>query len=383
MTALRVFRDDSADGQPPRQTLDVLFQAYTLPQLEEERRAAATITEYYTHLRRWAEFWQAGGPRIMLDGVTDTLSVTPLLPPEGASITLDDLLAFRRWIGRLLPDSSNRTRNKHVQTLQAVLADAHQRGIVPGLLKVEPLAENSVAPKYYLRGDQMAALYRACDYAVWPVVNAPDLWRTLVVMFLLYGFRTQELVSFGPRHKALTWGQISWDVETPNPEGQAMCDHGWFCYTPQKQLGEKPQPLYLPLTDVAAAHLRAIRPRDVAPLMPVFSFPRCNKKFYPQWNALVQLAKLKPKGAADAKYLPKHLRKSCATMLNNHRLGLGELVMGHADRELQGPITLGGGSDVHAIHYNNPEQAIVDGLTSLSLPEEFRQIFYRKQRLLF
>lgn len=369
--ALRLYAPtpSGTGGDPPRQTLAKLFEEITLPRLEEEACAPATIREYRTHLRRWAEFWQSGGPRH-----ADSPSACSLEPPEAKQVTLDHLLSFRRWVGRQVA-CGNRTKNKHVGTLQAVLADGHKFHQVPGLLSLKPLDETTAAPKHYLHEEQLDALYRACEYAIWPGPNAPDRWRTLIVMWNFFGQRTQELVQLEPDHQPLTWGNFSWDPETPNPAGHAKCEHGWLSYTPWKQRRKKPQPLYLPLPDVVRAHLAVIKPRErLAPDRPVFDFPRCNKKFYPQWEAIVQAARLKPKGPAEEKYLPQHMRKTCATLLNKHRRGLGDLVIGHADRTM---------SKVQATHYDNPEEFILQGLLSFPYPLVFRQIFDRRQMTLF
>ncbi|HYG26637.1 MAG TPA: hypothetical protein VD906_07010, partial [Caulobacteraceae bacterium] len=301
-----VLRLYQADHQP---NIRELFQEVMLPKLKEMKASAGHIRESHLHLERWELWWTS-----LAQEHTDNLAVCSLSPypaggPPAADLTAEELIAWRRWLPEqrtLFPSGvSDRTLNKHVQTIAGVLAAAAElRPREYSAIKVKRLKEGK-APKYYFTYEQLNALYNGADAAEWPTkgigsLSPGDFWRCAFVLFTHYGFRTQELISFEENHRPLLVRQFFWEPETPHPEGTACNSDGWLSYVPQKQKRSKPEPLVLPLNRVVRAHvqmvLQAREAKEDEPLLPV---PQCNRSFYAAWQRILRAARVKPKASLD------------------------------------------------------------------------------------
>lgn len=372
-------------------TLADVWRNYHRPELAKPRaqggRSADTIGEYETHLRRWAECWDAVRSQ---EGENWKYRIMHPVLPE---IDRPELETFRCWLQRQVEDGKetwvNRTINKHVGTIQAVLQAAVEHGLKQFCPKLKPLPARSVARKLHLSYDEADALKRACRVAAWPSgLPAPAAlyWETMVVGFCVYGFRTQEQARYESNKQELRWPDVRDDEETPHPDGKARCRLGWLVYTPQKQIDKKPEPLVLPMVDAYRRHLNAIRSFGVNPEGSVFPFPLSNEKFYDTWRAIVAAAGVKPKPGLDGlqpEYQIRHLRKTATRWLNDHRPGIAEYIVGHADD--RSPDKEMEGSKVSRKHYDFAEDRVLEALSTLPLPPSFHEPLYvgRRQLILF
>ncbi|WP_158261108.1 MULTISPECIES: site-specific integrase [Pirellulaceae] len=345
------------------------YQRYAKPQLKERNRSADTIGEYERHLRRWQD-WQA----------EDRMHY-PVLAISDVRHT--DLEAWRKWLIRSGISQSNRSCNKHLGSLHAVLKIAGQREAHASPPHLSPLECSTSPKKPYLTYDQVGALYLACKEAQWPVATqegyplpySPAVyWRAFIVLQFNYGQRTQELASYERKNDSLTWRQICWEPETPAEEGSAINPHGWFFYVPQKQKRFKEDPLVLPLNETSARHLRSIMPPGrVDPNARVFPFPYSNESYYETWDAIVKASGVKrKKNLKTGERPPVHIklfRKTCETWHDTHAPGMGEIITGHAERTVSGK------------HYANRERRLVETLNAFPQPAAF--LNSDQQQLLF
>jgi len=382
------------EPEPDSLDLEQAWQTLLKPELAS-KRSIVTLREYETHLRRWHEFCdsQVDEPSDQHpEGMPDSGGECRMHYPALAKITRADLLGFRGWLANHDDDFSNRTVNKHLGSLTAIGECAVLHEKIESFPKLPPLPAIKAGRKLHLSYDEADALKRACQVATWPhdlEFPAPLYWEALTVGYCVYGFRTQEQVKQISRMTSLTWENIRDDLETPHPDGKAQNDHGWICYTPQKQRGRKPEPLVLPIVAAYRRHLDAIRPLDPDPSDLVFPFPLSSRSFYPQWNAILEAAGVKPKAGLDGtrpEYQIKHLRKTATRWLNDHGStigmpGIGDHVTGHAadrspDREVQSKVT--------QVHYDFAESRVLRALTTLPLPDSFAGPLWsgpRQQRL--
>jgi integrase len=384
-------------------TISQTLEWLVIPDRERKGRSPETIAEYRLHVRTWGEFCLAQ----IETGAWNDSQETPggaapakyrMSNPVLIQVRRRQLLEFQQWL--LARGLSARNVNKHVQTITMVLREAARYELIGGAPELEALPTKKAADKLYLTTAQVGSLYEAAEVATWPPIAPPrrrwpaaDYWRALFVLFWNYGQRTQELVRYERRMDVLTWGQVSWEEETPSQAGTATNSHGWFYYTPQKQRWAKDDPLVLPLNEMAAAHLRSILPEAIDPAAPIFDFPCSADGFYQQWAAIRDAAQVKPKKnlktGLQPEYLPRHFRKSAVTYLNLHKPGIAPLITGHASRREGDDDPLGAGfgsgcgSKVAADHYDNQELRIVEALLSSPQPPAFERIYQQRQRILF
>lgn len=371
--------------QPPgaEHTLSETFEQLVLPELVSKKRKPDTIAEYRTHLRRWDEYWESQN--------SQQIGKRRITHPALGEISRLSLLNWRNYLADKFDDLGPRSLNKHVGSVQATLAAAMKEGWLWSCPKLEPLKHAKAARKLYLTREQMGRLYDACDRAVWPPQEAvrgdrrphpPAIeWKTALVLFFNFGFRTQELIRYESAMRTLTWGQISFEAETPAPDGHARCDHGWLWYVPEKQEWQKDETLVLPLNAVIRAHLDAMRPPGpIDPQRPVFDWPLNHVAFYQQWRALLAIAELKPKPnlktGEQESYHPKHLRKTCTTWHNAVCPGISIYITGHADDrdEDAAERALQRTSRVSLAHYDNGENLLVQHMREYPQPEPFYRL---------
>ena len=380
MNGLRLFSPQ--DDAPRRPTLRDAWERWKKPELVQSRRSGGKRADYQRAVQRFESWWrqhrtlQAPEAGILKERMND-----PLL----TEIDRQTLTAFRTWF-TADGGGSSRMANKTIQSLEAILLAAadheEESGYDRRQNRLKPLETQHAAKKFYLSYEQVEALYRHAGAAQWPAsfpapvgerIRRPlpfspaAYFRAAIVMWFTYGMRTQELISYSRTMNALTWEQICEDPDTPAEEGQATNEHGWFYYLPEKQKRLKPDPLVLPLSAVAMAHLQSIRPPDPLPVTRVFPFPYASDGFYAAWRRITSAAGVAPKRnlrtGEQAEYLPKHLRKTCETWHDTHKPGIGPVVTGHAERSVSGR------------HYVNREWQLVEAINGLPQPPAFLQIF--------
>lgn len=373
-------------GDPGGLTLADVWRDYLRPELAKPRaqggRSADTLGEYETHLRRWAECWDAVRSQ---EAENWKYRMThPVLPEIGRT----ELEAFRNWLQQHPDRLSNRTINKHLGSIRAIGEAAVRNELLAAFPKLEPLTAGTAGRKLHLSYEEADALKRACRAADWPSglpCPAALYWETLVVGWCVYGFRTQEQARYESAMRELRWPDLRDHEETPDPDGKATWRHGWLVYTPQKQERIKDKPLVLPLCEAYHRHLQAIRSFGGEFSGSVFPFPLSNERFYATWRAIVAAAGVKPKPGLDGlqpEYQIKHLRKTATKWLNDHGAkvgcpGIAPYIVGHAAER--------SASKVSDVHYDHPEQRIIDTLSTLPLPPSFYEPLYvgRRQLILF
>jgi hypothetical protein len=387
------FRRKRSD--PHELTLADVWREFLRPQMVQPRslggRATDTIGEYETHLRRWGECWDV--VRSQEAEKWKYRMTHPVLPEIGRT----ELDTFRAWLQQQVDDGKetwgNRTINKHLGTIHALLEAAVEHELLTAFPKLSPLPEVKAARKLHLSHAEADALKRACRVATWPSgLPAPAAlyWETMVVGFCVYGFRTQEQARYESSKRELRWTDIRDEEETPHPDGKAKWRLGWTVYTPQKQGQKKPDPLVLPIVAAYHKHLQALRAFGVDPQTSVFPFPLSNEKFYETWRSIVAAAGVRPKPGLDGlqpEYQIRHLRKTATKWLNDHGAkigcpGIAQHIVGHGDdrspdREVD--------SKVSREHYDLAEDRILHALTTLPLPESFHEPLFvgRRQLVLF
>ena len=383
---LRVWTPDAAsrDQPPPEDPHDpgtwrmFSFARRVSDQLLRQGRARETREEYLRFAKRFDEYfatWWADGPPDQKYRMG-----YPVIRTCGAA----HLRLWREYLVSL-ESFSPRTINKHVATVEAILSWAADEELRDQSPHLKALPSKGAAPKFYLTLEQLSAIYQACDVAEWPTVgrrgllgySPADGWRAALVLWFSYGLRTQELIKHESGKRSLRCRNLVWQRETPAQEGHAESPYGWLWYVPQKQGRVKPRPLALPLSDVAAAHLRLIRCRDKRPCATLFDWPLSPDQFYPQWRRILEAAGVRPKRdpstGQQPQYDVKHLRKTCTTHYNNHAAGIAKWITGHSSLRPDEARD----SQVSDRHYDCPEQRVLRAVLSLPQPEAFRTALSR------
>jgi len=368
--AARIIPFQSAERTGEQMTLAEFFAAFKEPELIETGRAADTVEDYRRHVRLWQQWerkYRITNPVLQVSGISHA-----------------DLLDWRLWLtssGGI--SATNRTANKYLGSVQSILRTAAERGAHLNPPKLKPLETKVAARKSYLTYDQVDAIYKACTAASWPQTtqngapapfSAAVYWRAFLVLQFNYGMRTQELWSYERNCVSIKWRQISWEPETPAPEGSAQNEHGWLYYLPQKQKRFKSDPLVLPLCETVARHLRSIQPPGGCdPDARIFPAQFTNVAFYDAWDAIIEASGVQLKADLKTGERPKiHiklLRKTCETWHDTHAPGLGEIVTGHAERTVSGR------------HYANREMRLVEAVNALPQPASFKTIEHAQQSL--
>lgn len=341
-------------------TIGELRRDYVMPELESNNRSKSTRTCLERETRRFEDWWA-------------TLS-SKRLPIK--KITRKHLELFREWMaaqGRSVP-----ARNAACRSVMQCLNTAYRHGMIKQAPKLEALRHRGVAPKVYPSDDEICKLWDCCKIATWPKrdrdlsalgYDAATAWRVAIILYRLYGFRTQELIQLEQGFTALAWSNVFQPGLTPNPEGRGECDHGWISYVPQKQKRNKSEPLVVPLTKHARAALDRVIPKVIDRNRCVMYLPLSAISFRKQWRAICEAAEVAPRaGSGVDHYMIKHFRKGATSEINRHRRGLAPYIVGHAqDRS-------GNASLVSSKHYDNSEAAVLECMETLPVPACFDEI---------
>lgn len=346
-----------------------VFDGYLRQALESKQRKRKTIQAVERHLRAFEGWWHKE-----LE-YWKCKSQIEIPRPVVASLTIQHLTAFQQSLrngGR-----TGRYANQALGSIRQILRCAEAHGLIVSSPRVESLVAPKAAPKVYLTDEHLTALWTAAESLAWPVrrrdfqplhCSPTTAWRSCLVLWVLYGLRTQELVALEEIAQPIRWSNIVLTEETPNPAGYTRSEWGWLVYVPPKQSWVKDEPLYLPLTKHARAALEHLRPADWTPETPVCDWTLSSTSFYATWHGWTKAAGIAPK--VGTRFLVKHLRKTCSTRIKNHRPGLSSYVTGHAsDRS--------GTSSVSEQHYENAEQAILECMETIPVPAAFDEILRR------
>lgn len=189
------------------------------------------------------------------------------------------------------------------------------------------ISEPKSTTKLYLRNEQIDRLFESATELEWPKTHVPasTFWRCGLIMFRTYGFRSQELIAYESSKLPITWENIVFDTESPDPDSLEKCEFGWLQYIPPKTAKKKPSPICIPLTKYARGAMNAMKPKTETQGGFVFSNPRNQERFFDTWNKWLTIAEVTPKNQSES-FLPKHLQKTCATYMNQFKPGLASAV---------------------------------------------------------
>lgn len=292
-----------------------VWETHLKPSLLDAKCTPKHIQEMELYLTRWESFWESLGKN----------------PPKIQKCSREHLEKWRRHLMEL-DQYKPRSINKHLGTVRSILRSAAKHALLKRRPMLEQLPDTTLDParKIYLRDEQIDALMAASRSLSWPArsftgIDPMDWWRCAIVLYRTYGFRPQELLSYDSKKPPLTWANVSFSAESPNPSSEEINEHGWLHYIPPKTKRKKPHPLYLPLTKHARAALDKIAVTRVSNDSPLFPMPSSQQGFLKQWYRWFEHAGVKPK-IEGATFKPYCLRKTCATHLSAHKTGLATAV---------------------------------------------------------
>lgn len=275
--------------------------------------------------------------------------------PAAAAVKTDTLRSFRdhlagRAAARDRPLSPH-TLDKRAGVVRSILARAAAEGAT--LAPPAPPARLSRPRRRAatLTDAEAVRLLEAFGPAGWPdrdprgfpLAGGPAAqWRAAVLMFLLYGLRTHDLIGGRCDRDPLRWERVNLDdALTPDPAGGAWSDHGWFWTSPMKSRKGSDRvwnpfagdPTALPLTAASNAALRSIRPRAYGPSTPVFDWPENPSRLREEWRSALGRAGIGPRrrwGARPEPVVRRTLRRWTATRMALHRPKVVGIVLCHA-----------------------------------------------------
>ena len=374
-----------------RRTLRRAFIKFQQPRMRAEGAKKAALSPYLTALKAWETYWcerylsrrinssdlTNGGASVPQTDSQKSQGKTKVYDPPIDRITKAHLESFRQW---LMPGRTAITVNNYLRSIGTILRSADTWLDGQKEPKVKRLKARKAARKIVISIDHVDTIYRSCESATWPSQNRSgqpidpaEQWRAAVVLFFCFGFRTQEVVRYQSWRRSLSWENFHWQSASPGLS-DAVNDHGWLCYVPEKQEGVKPEPLVLALPELVALHLRALWSNQGRPESGiVFDWPWNERSFRSTWRAICRAGGVKPKlGSGVPRYTIKHFRKTATTYHNLAEPGIAPYIVGHADRE-----------SVSDRHYNNPELATTRALQKFPLPKSFDLIRNTNQLRLF
>lgn len=377
---------NETDNETTTPTIHDWFEQTYLPTLQDRGLSSDRLGELRQAISRW-KWWCNQEYRIE----------NPVL----RDLTAPRLAAFRRTaVGAEIPDKRGKPRkasagsiNKTIAALQQIAnAAAEDESTGAQNVKVRKIAQPAKVDKIIIPDAALSKILEACKVADWPrrtpdgrPAPPPDtLWRFLVVWFVNYGMRTQDLVAYDSDRNPIRWANVTTSPENPHHDGVLECPYGWLVFTPQKTARAKPQPLVLPLNATTRHWMDLLAeqtPGGPKPDRPIAPMPTCSKLFYQQWKKIVAAAGVRPKPRldmidgrpqlAERSYRLKHLRCTAATRNEDHGAslgypGVGQLITGHDSDRSQA-----GRSAVFGRHYHSPEKQVLETLLSLPQPDGF------------
>lgn len=327
--------------------LRACYEKFLLP--EHQRRAKATRTNFYTALKHWETILGSGDP---------------YSGPSVGSVNDDLAMQFQNQL--FDREMAPATINKNCANLQRIFrrcgprgyGNPQGRGIISEVPFVTRIPEGFTEPRVASQ-DELSAIYKACSVATWPETPqfpAPLWWRVFHVLCYTFGPRTGDLVPIDSDSPGMLWDAFRADPECPHRTITESNPWGWLTYTPKKTSRIKPHPLYLPLTEVSRKHLDCL-PRTALHILHCPGSPMLFRKNRQAIHAAAGI---------EESYTPQDLRKTCETAWDRISLGLGEIVVGHAPRNVtQRFYRQPAGLLVDAVHKLPQPRAFVEGLREL------------------
>lgn len=356
-------------------TLDLreVFEQYLRPEMQGMNRQRKTIQGVERQLRLFEKWWDE--ELKFWTGKSEIDIPRPIV----ASLTIQHLSTYQSWLRK--NGRNGLYINNSITAIRQILGCAVSSGLITHVPKIRSVPAKKAAPKIYLNDDQLELMWKATEAMTWPRkrrgftrlhYSPPMAWKCCLILWTLYGLRTQELVALEKKAKPLKWGNIRDDLETPNPAGKTLNEWGWLVYTPTKQEWVKPDPLYLPLSMHARAALEHLRPVDWTPEMAVCNWTFSSTSFYKAWHKLTAAAGIKPK-TGDL-LVPKHYRKTCATRTADFSAPAADYITGHAADRTGQTLVEDSGSKVSGTHYKNAENKVLECISTISVPACYDEI---------
>lgn len=255
-------------------------------------------------------------------------------PPIG-QITNDVVAGFRQAM--IDDEYCGETINSYWTDLRGFLRLASPEGphnprgmdVIPRCPYMKPAIEEHGRPKRITIAD-LGTFYETCRLAKHPSrtgVEAPELWRTLVVLAYFTGLRKGDLLS-------LTHNQI-----------ELRESRFWFRASKTRKIGE------FPLHPVAVEHLERIwhpqRERLFA------GIPKQGVRFYEQWHAIGEAS-----GIVEG-FTPQDIRRTAGSEIERVKKGMAEILLQHY------PET------VTALYYLNPTEELGEAIRAMRFPTQF------------
>jgi hypothetical protein len=409
--------------------------------MDATEAAEGTRLSYRTTVRRWEEWLATGGLAPvrspgrspgMVGSETqptklDPRSIAPRVELGLTSVSADHVDDWLEWVyGQAVKAGDKNpanTVNKRRRELRAVMNWAVKRRHMRALPAFpDPREQRKVAGHYFLtaeapelagvgsetqptgeRESEIDRLYWATYRMRTPHRWADErsigsLWRAALVLFYHYGFDTQLLFRRDERiTEVMRWSSVCPLGLPPGRVANVNAAYGWIKIKRQKT----GRLLIMPLTEIAAAHLAAIRtgagseasaqragksiatrgdlrsnpgagsgdPRTTAepgdPDPPIFGLAGGSKPAE-RFRELVTLARIAEKLDVETgeptPWVLKDLRKTCATAHNASMPGTAQYVLGHST----GVIT--------DIHYASVLPMLLKCFAALPQPRAFRSI---------
>lgn len=339
------------------QVEDVLYR-FVIPDLEAKKRRPTTINNLKRDVVRFNRWWKSRTDRVL---------------PVG-KIRVQHLRVFRRWLSA--DGASVPMQNNCLRSIRQILNACVSEGILIKAPSLQSLPYVLDEPKIYPSDEEINALWANCHRMTWPVKDgsqrplhySPEIaWKVAIVLYRIFGFRTQELIQLERGYEPLRWRNIYGPGLTPNPAGKLHFEFGALVYSPQKQ---KVKTLYLPLNAHARAAIDLVYPKNHPPgILPILNWSRSSVYLYNAWNRLFEYAGVKPRHDSGVDhYKIKHLRKAANSNANNHIPGSGRYILGHSiDRSSNESV-------INENHYFNPELVSYRCLMTQPMPTCFDEL---------
>jgi integrase len=357
MGALRIYKGEGSPD-PSRMSLAEAFERHVLPDLTDV--ADDTLRQYRRAATLWTEFEASRAVKLGSQKQGDTGTIY-----TGVATIGDQLLAeFARWL--VASGKQPSTCNKTWSFLRPIFrklsprVEKNPRGL--GIIDQVPYFPHQRTPrpkKRIVALDRLDQLYRGAADMTWPPhrdVPPATAWRALLVL----------LYNFGPRSwsdgASMPMDAIVLKSECPDPDSAVENEHGWLVYEPTKTKRYNRE-LVLPLNQISRRHFEPLLcDREL-----LFTFNKANKRFYIEWNRLLELSGV-------PKFDLKDLRKTCNTAYNKIRPGIGKWFLGHAPH------------GTNETFYLDVMPQLVDAVHKLPQPPTFEALINKpieRQRRLF
>ena len=264
------------------------------------------------------------------------------------------------------PELGFHVRRKAMTVIRMILREAQRRGHIARVPECELGDSDDGGLPGLVSIEEVSALIAHAHVARWPNFRRPlldagsvpspaEVWETWFLMSWIYGFRTQDLLSYKPGFDGLLWRSVYFESACPHAKCRQESQHGWLHYTPRKTR-RKNKWILLPLHSLVRERLERFQGLDEER---VFPNGRSNKQFGQTLARIKQAA-----GVDDDVTISgtgqncRSIRKGCSNNWDDVSLGLGlgQWVLGHARH------------NVHTTHYQDALRHVVRLICDLKLP---------------